>query len=344
MAIWLFRAGSSGEYENKFLEDNRVYLTWEELKLDLTKFKSKKDLYNYLLEDYGAEIPGRARNWASQIWPIAHEIKIGDWIVLPSKMKASVHIGEITGEYVFDKKQEDPYFHYRAVRWFATDIPRVNFDQDILYSFGAFMTVCRISRNDAENRIREMGKNKWMPKEGMEINRIQDVEDELSQDGIDFEQYAMDHIAKHLMRKFKGHGMARIVEAILKAKGYVTYRSPEGPDKGVDILASQGPLGFGSPKLCIQVKTTDAQVDRPILDQLVGTMHNYKADHGLLVSWSGFKSSVYKEIPSQFFNVRLWDQKEIINELLENYEKLDDEIKAEIPLKRIWTLTFPGRE
>ena len=207
--------------------------------------------------DYGAEIPGRARNWASQIWPIAHEIKIGDWIVLPSKMKASVHIGEITGEYVFDKKQEDPYFHYRAVRWFATDIPRVNFDQDILYSFGVFMTVCRISRNDAENRIREMGKNKWMPKEGIEIHRLQDIEDEL------------------------------------------------------------------------QVKTTDAQVDRPILDQLIGTMHNYKADH---------------EIPSQFFNVRLWDQKEIINELLENYEKLDDEIKAEIPLKRIWTLTFPDRE
>ncbi len=24
-----------------------------------------------------------------------------------------------------------------------------------------------------------------------------------------------------------------------------------------------------------------------------------------------------------------------------NYEKLDDDIKAELPLKRIWTLTFP---
>jgi restriction system protein len=28
--------------------------------------------------------------------------------------------------------------------------------------------------------------------------------------------------------------------------------------------------------------------------------------------------------------------KEIVAELLENYEKLDDEIKLEIPLKKIW--------
>ncbi|MDF2988075.1 MAG: hypothetical protein K0R50_3585 [Eubacterium sp.] len=344
MAIWMFRAGSSGEYENKFLEDNRIYLTWEELKIDLKKFQSKQDLYNYLLNDYGAEIPGRARNWAAQIWPIAHEVKVGDWVVLPSKMKSAVHIGEVTGEYAFDKKQSDPYFHYRSVKWFATDIPRVNFDQDILYSFGAFMTVCRISRNDAEKRIKAMAKNNWLAKDEQSISLSQEGDSESAESSMDLEQYAMDHIAKHLVRKFKGHGMARIVEAILKAKGYVTYRSSEGADKGVDILAAQGSLGFGSPKICVQVKTTDAPVDRMTLDQLIGTMHNFKADHGLLVSWSGFKNSVDKEIPSQFFSVRLWDQQAIIKELLDNYDKLDNEIRADIPLKRIWTLTNVDNE
>ena len=58
-----------------------------------------------------------------------------------------------------------------------------------------------------------------------------------------------------------------------------------------------------------------------------------------LVSWSGFKSSVEKETASQFFRVRLWDQDDVIEALLENYDKLDEDLKAEIPLKRIWSVT-----
>jgi len=38
-----------------------------------------------------------------------------------------------------------------------------------------------------------------------------------------------------------------------------------------------------------------APVDRSTLDQLIGVMQNFGADQGLLVSWSGFKSTVDKE-------------------------------------------------
>ena len=33
MAIWLIRAGSHGEYEQKFIQEGRVYVTWDELNL-----------------------------------------------------------------------------------------------------------------------------------------------------------------------------------------------------------------------------------------------------------------------------------------------------------------------
>ncbi|GKX30960.1 hypothetical protein SH1V18_34400 [Vallitalea longa] len=101
--------------------------------------------------------------------------------------------------------------------------------------------------------------------------------------------------------------MEWLIEEILKAKGFTTYRSPEGANYCVDILASADTLGFGSPRICVQMKSTDGTVDRPTLDQLIGTMSNYNADYGLLISWSGIKSSVNKEIPKQFFKVRLWD-------------------------------------
>jgi restriction system protein len=66
-------------------------------------------------------------------------------------------------------------------------------------------------------------------------------------------------------------------------------------------------------------------------------MQNVHAEQGLLVSWGGFKTSVDREVPVQFFRVRLWDQGDLINELLATYDRLDEDLRAEIPLKRIWT-------
>lgn len=344
MSLWLVRAGSAGEYEKKFLEENRIYLTWDGLNHDLSTISEKIELFELLLETYPSVKRATARNWTGQIWPIAKEMQKGDWVVLPSKMKPSIHIAEITGEYVHDSKAQDPYFHYREVKWFATDIPRSNFDQDLLYSFGAFMTICRISRNDAEERVRQMAKNNWKVVQRPGPKGFEEMTEAGTETAIDFEELARDEIAKFIIRKFKGHGMARLVEAILKAQGYSTHRSPEGPDKGIDILAAPGPLGFGQPRLCVQVKTSDSAIDRPTLNQLIGAMQNVNADQGLLVSWSGFKSSIDREIPSQFFKVRLWDRDSLIKELLANYDRLDEDIRAELPLKRIWTLTYTDAE
>ena len=339
MGLWLVRAGGSGEYEQKFLSEGRIYLTWDDLSDDLNKIDTKRDLYDLLVSIYPDNKPASIRNWTSQIWLIAKEMQIGDWVVLPSKKKASIHIGKITGEYNNESSAENPFYHYRSVDWFATDIPRSNFDQDILYSFGAFLTICRISRNNAEERVKTMAENNWKS-QSPPCFGTEDLSEAEPSGFYDVERIARDQIAKFLTTKFKGHAMARLIEAILKAQGYVTYRSPEGPDKGVDLLAARGPLGFESPRLCVQVKTGDNPVDRPTMDQLIGVMQNFGAEQGLLVSWGGFKSSVDKEVPNQFFRVRLWDQDAIIEELLNAYEKIEEEIKAEIPLKKVWAITL----
>ena len=46
--------------------------------------------------------------------------------------------------------------HQRSVEWISDGIPRDVIDQDLLYSLGAFLTVCQISRNDAERRIKAL--------------------------------------------------------------------------------------------------------------------------------------------------------------------------------------------
>jgi len=337
MALWLVRAGQHGEYEQRFLDTNRIYATWERLRHDLSKLDTQEGLREVLKELYPESSKGKIINHSSQLWPFAHEMAVGDWVALPSKFKPAIHFGEIKGPYVYDASAEDPYYHSRKIKWFAEAVPRSNFDQDLLYSFGAFMTICRIKRNDAERRIQEMAENGWKPSV---INPPPiGVSTPIGEvDLVELEQLARDQIAKVIIRKFKGHGLTRLVEAVLKAQGYTTYRSPEGPDKGIDILAAPGPLGFSQPRICVQVKSGDTPVDLATLNQLIGSMQNVQADQGLFVSWAGFKSSVDKEVPPQFFRVRLWDQYALIEELLTNYEKLDEDLKAELPLKRIWTI------
>lgn len=200
-------------------------------------------------------------------------------------------------------------------------------------SFGAFMTICRIKQ---EERIKAVI---HAHKQGKKASQIAPQEPQDDEEARDIENEALGVITNLIIQKTKGHGLAKIVDAILRAKGFTTYVSPAGPDKGVDILASAGTLGFGSPKICVQVKSTDAPVDRIVLDQLGGVMKNFGAEYGLLVSWSGFKSSVINETAKQFFEIRLWTHKEIIEEFLRYYDQMDDEIKELIPLKKIWVVS-----
>ena len=336
MALWLFRAGSRGEYEKKFLVDGRVYITWTGLKADLSKLKSREHLLDLLATTYPDFGKGKLRNYAAQIHPAVTTMKPGDWIVLPSKLKpAAIHIAEITGPYEYDAKADDPFYHSRRVKWIATNVPRSVFDQDLLYSFGAFMTICRISRNDAERRVRALAGAGWRVG-GVSVRDMSD--DDVQDDGVDYERLAKDQIAKLITQKFKGHRLAHLVGAILRAQGYTVFVSSEGPDNGIDILAAPGALGFGTPRICVQVKSGDAPVDVPTLNQLIGAMQNVKADQGLLVSWGGFKASVDKQVPAQFFKVRLWDQEALLDELLTHYERLDEELRTEFALKRIWAI------
>ena len=156
MSLWLVRAGAHGEYEKQFLEENRIYLTWDGLNNNLNKIESREALKELRSNTYPDTSKNTLINWHSQIWAFVKGMQVEDWFVLPSKHKPALHFGKIIGPYTYDRSAPDPYYHYRTVEWLVTDIPRTNFDQDLLYSFGAFLTICRIKRNNAAERIRAM--------------------------------------------------------------------------------------------------------------------------------------------------------------------------------------------
>ena len=341
MAVWLIRAGRDGEYEQKFIQDNRVYVTWDGLNVDLSAMNDRSELVSAMTQRYAEAKAKTIANWVSQVWPFAQEIKKGDLVVLPLKSQRAIQVGEIETDYHFEPGGPDPYFHWRGVKWIAEAVPRANFGKDLLNTFGAFMTICRVQRNNAEARIGAMWANGWKPETIAAITHVpatvESVGDATAD--TDLEELARDQIAQLIAARFKGHGLTRLVESILKAQGYTTYRSPEGADRGADILAGAGQLGFDRPRLCVEVKSEDAPIDRPTVDKLLGAVSKFGADEGLFVSWSGFRINVQRELAPSFFRVRLWTQKELLEQLFALYDQLDEDIKAELPLKRIWTVT-----
>ncbi|HHW26653.1 MAG TPA: restriction endonuclease [Firmicutes bacterium] len=327
MAVWLVRAGRYGERENTALERGLVAIGWDKLP-DLSGVGTKHELGRLMRETYPDEKPRTINNWVTQVWSFRNRMKVGDLVVLPIKTRSVIAIGRVTGSYQYTPHLGEGARHARQVQWLNTDVPRSAFDQDLLYSFGAYLTVCQISRNRAEQRIEALISGRPIAAE----------QEEGELEIADLEEYARDQIRGLITRKFKGHDLARLVDEVLKAQGYYTYRSPEGPDGGVDIIAGRGPMGFDPPFLCVQVKSTDSPIEVSVLRELQGTMKNYGAERGLLVSWGGFKTSVVKEAPREFFEIRLWDADQLIKAILENYERLPGDLQAEIPLKQIWVL------
>lgn len=356
MQVWLIRAGSAGQYEQKFLDENRVYVTWNQLDENILKMDDRQDLVKLLERNDPDAKPAKLRNHASQIWPFAHSIQKGDWVVLPSKHQPVIYIGKITSDYQFNSEGPTPFYHWRSVDWFAMDIPRSHFSQDILYSFGAFMTICRIKRNNAAERLQAMASNNWQPENNKAILRAKSIsegaasdysldvdmddaaDDQLSE--IDLEYTAKQQVVSLIEAKFKGHELTRLISEILKAQGYTIWQSPEGADGGADILASNGVMGFGDQTICIEVKSGTGTVDRPTVDKLLGAMSKFNSNHGLFVAWGGYKQNVQKELAVSFYRLRLWTQDDVLEQLFSCYEKLDDEIKAELPLKRVWTVAL----
>ncbi len=337
MAIWVVRAGSRGQQQNFALDNNRAVIGWNDMP-DLSNYETREEMQKVCTKMYLDSKPKAVMSYVSQLWAFSKRINKDDIIALPIKGQAVIAFGRVTGDYEYLPNNPLSTKHTRPVQWITQDLPRAKFDQDILYSLGAAMTVFQVKRNNAEERIKAILDGKAQPTV-MPIPNGQGNQDITDSEATpDLEEYAQTQILEYIGQKFAGHGLADIVDAILQAQGYKTEVSPPGPDGGVDIIAGRGSMGFEPPRLCVQVKATSQQQDVRVIRELKGVMKDFGAEQGLFVSWSGFKRSVLSEARRQFFEIRLWDAGDVVDALQKYYEQFPENLKAELPLKHIWTL------
>ena len=274
----------------------------------------------------------QVRSAASQLWRFANEVRRGDMVVLPRKNPKVVAVGRVASDYVFDPDLPAAGPHIRRIEWRVSDVPRANFDQDLLYSMGGLLTVFLIKREDAVVRI-EQTVNAHL--KGDSISESEDViyvpDDEMPDSSLD--EQIEDRIVRRIRQKFPGVRLEYLVASVLRASGYNAMQTRPGPDGGIDVVAGRGDMGFGEARLCVQVKSGGTPVRLPDYNRLQGNIVGFGAQHGLLVSLADFTDTVRKENESSFFNIRLWGPHELVERLLEIYDPLPADIRADIPLQ-----------
>lgn len=337
MSVWLVRCGKRGEGgETVALEQGLVGIGWGDLG-DLQSLKDLPAVRERLASPYDGEKPGTLENWARQVNTFLNWIKPGDIVALPLKEAPAVAFGRVTGEYRFAKDALEPLMHQRSVKWVREDVPRQAIGQDLLYSLGAFMTVCQIKRNDAEKRVEALLRGE--PDPGMRDEKVDVAEEEDAEaSGRNLSLEIADQIRTMIGQRFHGHELARLVGEILRVDGFSTHVAPAGPDGGVDILAGEGAMGFDGMRLAVQVKSGTTVCDAPTLRELQGVMANFGASHGLLVSWGGFTKVARAEARRLFFQVRLWDSDDLIGRIQQLYDRLPEGLRTEMPMRQIWTV------
>lgn len=338
--------GRNGEFEPRALEEGLLSIGFN-IRSDISHLQTREALQEELARLHPESKPNRIRNFASQVNQFVNVAQVGDLVVCPMKTTSTIAIGRFTGPYAADVNG----IQTRPVEWLATDLSRDVFRKDLLFSFGAIMTVCEIRRNNALSRVEAVLATGSDPGDGMRPAPLDTKSEaalvtveELDDADYSLEQIARDQIERRVASVFTGHDFTRLVEAILTAQGYRTWASPPGPDAGTDIVAGRGVLGLESPRIVVQVKSGSVTADQPTLQALIGSVQDAQADHGLLVSWGGFTLPVIRRRNELYFRIRLWGRKELIDNLLAVYDQLPEDIRAELPLRRLWSLVVEDED
>ncbi len=346
MTVWTIKGGSRGEHEEAFLERGIVAIGYG-LQESIADFAERENLRNRLDNRTGAD----------QMWRFYTEVGEGDMVVLPRKGRnREVAIGRISGPYVYQPELAvSGVPHTRRVEWLVTNIPRSHFDQDLLNSLGTMLTFWQPNVPNAETRIKQIA-NVYLELETAPIDEpgvthanqtataINDGSVSIDQaEENDLDQEIKDRIVARFRRQYAGAQLEYLVASVLKASGYHVLQTREGPDGGIDVLAGKGDMGFGEPRLCVQVKGRTSPVDLQEYSSLRGNINSFGADYGLLVSLGGFTKPVHDRNEQQsFFVIRLWGPDELARRLLENYDSLPQDIRADfradIPLETVRVL------
>ena len=268
----------------------------------------------------------RVNSLYGQLYRFAHEMKVGDPIVLPVKPTKQIAIGKITGEYRFDNGHPSKQ-SIRNVEWLSI-VPRTAFSQPVLNSFGAFLTVS--TSNDHLEEVKAILDGKDTEAILVDDNKVADDEEFVALD-----EQATQATEDYLLKAWQRTGVhfEQVVAAVFRAMGYTAFVTHPSGDHGVDVIAHPDPLEIERPYVKVQVKSGTSTIGEPVVNQLKGLLNS--EEKGILVSLGSFSTGALN-VARGSANVTLIDASRFVELFLDRYERLDPSLRTRYPLKNVY--------
>lgn len=147
--VWGIHGGKTGDADALFLKKGFVALGWDKVG-DMNKYGADREAIKAAItKHYPNKKPGAIPVDAGQLYRFVHELAVGDVVIYPSKFDRQIHLGRITGNYVYDSKTEPGYPNLRAVQW-GTSLPRTRFSQGALHESNSMMSFFQIRNYASE--------------------------------------------------------------------------------------------------------------------------------------------------------------------------------------------------
>lgn len=179
----------------------------------------------------------------------------------------------------------------------------------------------------------------WKKTQVVEIPTEEELNDETAEKDYSMSLDMMESDAREGIKKYiisKGpYEFQELVAALLRAMGYHTpFIAPKGKDGGIDIIAYLDPLGAKTPRIKVQVKhKPDTAIGPADVRALSGVLK--AGDIALFVTSGTYTADARNAATTNDKFIRLIDGELFIDMWQEYYDKMTDEDKNRLPLKRI---------
>jgi restriction system protein len=321
---WMVRS-EAGKYFTEFRESGSVAIGWREAG-DVKPGDDKAALMERLALTGEYLKPGTIQSGASQVLRFVNELKIGDNVVTYDPSRRIYAVGEITSDATFNSRKFDGELpRVRKVKW-TGEVSRDQLSLPTRNTLGSTMTLFELSESAADE-LRSPA-----TVDGHNIAQAAPTEEQ-EETFRDLENRAIELI-KDQVNTLGWEDMQELIAGILRAMGYKTQVSPSGPDRGKDIVASPDGFGFENPRIVVEVKHRNAAMGAQDVRSFLGGRH--KEDRGLYVSTGGFSKEARYEAERASIPTALWDLGDLVRALLEHYEKMDNETKRLVALRRVF--------
>ena len=272
---------------------------------------------------------------AGQLWRFYNEINIGDTVVTYDPNSRAYYLGTVKSNYKYSDKHE--YHHFRDVEWEEGPHYRDELSTSSKNTLGAIMTIFLIP-NEVKEELERAHPGYVSIEDLKDSQRLyeeyqKEEEDRLREDIIS----RSNEFIKDLIAELSSDDVEKLVAGILAAMGYKCRLTPQGRDLGSDILASPDGLGMLEPRIKVEVKhkiISKSKVSAPDIRNFLGGLRGI--EKGIYVSTTGFAQEAKYEAERANYPITLIDFDFLVDLLTEYYERLESNLKALVPLKRIY--------